>query len=117
MSLVASRVALTHRCDIERDAATAGSWGGTGEPDWESSITDLPCYASTSAAREPIDADRTVVVEDLRMLVPVDTDVTERDRVGDVTDRGSVIYPGPMGIEAVLRFPTHLELVLQRIRG
>lgn len=117
MSLVASRVALTHRCDVERDSATDSSWGGPGEPDWESHIRDLPCYVSTSAAREPIDADRTVVVEDLRMLAPVDTDITERDRIGDVTERGDVVFPGPMGVEAVLRFPTHLELVLERIRG
>ncbi len=91
MSLAATRVALTHRCTIDRDEASVDDWGQIGPPDWQRHLNDVPCYASVSAAREPVDADRTVVVEDLRMVVNRDVDVTERDRVG-AADVGRLLH-------------------------
>lgn len=116
MSLVASRVALTHRTSIERATSTDDSWGQPGSSTWAAIQEDVPCYATTSATKEAVTADRTAVVIDLRCIVPLDTDVTEQDRLGDITERGAVIYEGPLGIEAVLRYPTHLELMLTGIR-
>lgn len=113
MSTVASRVRLTHLCSIERDGATTDDWGLPGEPDWATNAANVPCYAWVEAGREAIGSDRAVVVRDMRIVVPLDTDVTEGDRVGDVTERGEVIFPGPLQIEAVLRYPTHLELMME----
>jgi len=115
MSLAASRVALTHRTTIERDTASVDDWGQPGSPAWEGFLFDVPCYVTTQAEREPVSVDRTIVVEDLRAIIELDTDVTERDRLGDVVCRGDTLYEGPLGIEAVLRYPTHKELMLRRI--
>lgn len=114
MSLTATRLSLKHRCTVQRDSklATDDGWGNPQTPVWAAHISDLACRAWSSGAREPVDSDRTVVIEDLRLIVPLGTDVTEKDRIGDVTDRGSTILPGPMGVEAILYRPTHLELVL-----
>jgi hypothetical protein len=116
MSTVSSRVALTMRTSIQRNTASTDDWGNPGEPDWEDHATDVPCYVSVQAGREPVSEDRTVVVEDMRGFVTTDTDVTEGDQLGDVTERGDVIYAGPIAIEAVLRYPEHKELMLRRIR-
>jgi hypothetical protein len=104
------------RTSVERNAASSDDWGGSGDPDWQVRTAGVECYVATQAGREPVSEDRTVVVEDLRGFVPVDTDVDEGDRLGDVTYRGDVFFAGPLAIEAVLRYPTHKELMLRRIR-
>jgi hypothetical protein len=104
------------RTTIQRNVATTDDWGNPGEPDWEDRYTFVECLVTVQAGREPVSEDRTVVVEDLRGFVTTDTDVTEGDRLGDVTYRDDVIYAGPIAIEAVLRYPDHKELMLRRIR-
>lgn len=118
MSLVSSRVALYHRCTVERDAnaATDDGWGNPQPPSWQTHLVDLACRAWATAAREPVDDEKTIVVEDRRMMVPLDADVTEKDRIATVTHRGATILEGPMGIEAVVRRRDHIELVLERLR-
>lgn len=119
MSLVSTRLSLTQRLSTERDqgAGAVDDWGGSGGPDWQAHLTDVPCRVWTMAAREPVDDEKTVVIEDRRATVPLGTDVTEADRVAQVTDRtGAVIFPGPIGVEGVLRFDDHLELLLERVR-
>jgi hypothetical protein len=118
MSVVGSRVALTHRCVIERDAAgSTNGWGTPDSPDWQPHLTDLPCRGWTTVGVEKTDATTTAVVEDMRLIVSLDTDVTERDRVGSVTSRGVTIIAGPVGIRVVLARKDHLELVLVRVSG
>jgi hypothetical protein len=117
MSLVSSRVALRQRCTIERDVASVDDgWGQPGPPDWQPHLEDVPCRTWVEAGREPVDLGRTATFIDRRIIVAVDIDVTERDRVAEVTERGDVVLDGPMGIEAILRRPDHLELVVERVR-
>ena len=117
MSLVSSRMSLRHRCTIERDtnADSPDSWGAADSPVWATNLTDLACRLAINAGRETVDATTSVVIQDIRLIVTLDTDVTERDRVGDVTDRGATILAGPTGIRAVLRHQDHIELVLVRL--
>lgn len=116
MSLAATRLALKHRVTVERDAnADAGDWGDPDTPDWQPHLTDLPCRAWSSAGRETVDAKTTVIVEDMRLLCQLGTDITAEDRLGDITSRGTVIFAGPIGVRAVLARPDHLELVLVRL--
>ena len=119
MSLLASRVALRHRCTIQRDASAAGpagGWNQSADPNWQNHLTDLPCRAWTESAREPVDEGRTAVTEERRLALALGSDVTEKDRVLVVTDRGTTRFEGPMNIEGVLNFPDHMELILERIR-
>jgi hypothetical protein len=118
MSLVAARLSLTHRCTIERDtnAGTPDAWGTPETPSWQPHLTELPCRGWTRAGVETADATTTTVVEDMRLIVSLGTDVTEQDRVNGVTDRGTtIIIAGPVGIRAVIGRKDHLELVLVRI--
>lgn len=119
MSLVSARLAMRHRCTVQRDVAvnTPNPWNGPGTPDWQNHLTDLPCRAWTNIAREPIEPMKTFVVEDRRVAVPLGTDVTEADQLGDVTDpAGNVIFHGPMNIQGVLAYSDHLELLVEQIR-
>lgn len=113
MSLVSSRVGLRHRCTIERDGASAGAWGLPDTPEWAEHLADVPCRVVIDAGREPVDSDRTVVLVDMRLLVPLGTDVTERDRISEIVERGEAYTGGPFQVEAVLRRRTHLELSLR----
>lgn len=116
MSLASTRLSLIHRCTIERDTATAGSWGTPDTANWQTHLTDVPCRTWAAAGREAVENTTTVtVVEDVRVIVPLGTDVTERDRVASVTYRGGNVQEGPLGIRAVLHRADHLELVLVRI--
>jgi hypothetical protein len=117
MSLASSRLSLTHLVTTQRDASAAvdGGWGNPDAPNWKDNLTNVPCRVWTAAGRETVDATTTVVVEDARMIVPLGTDVTERDRLGDVTFRGAVIFAGPTSVRAVLQRADHLELVLVRL--
>ncbi len=106
---------MIHRCSLERDSAhaTPDGYGLPGEADWQLLAADLPCFLWSTAERELISSDKSEVIEDLRLLMPLATDVTERDRVSGVTDRlGNPIREGAMGITAVMAKHDHLELVL-----
>lgn len=119
MSLVSSRVALRHRTSIQRDTAagTIDAGGQSAPPYWQTITSGLPCRAWTNVAREPSDAGKSFVVEDRQVVVPLGTDVTEADQLGDILDRaGMVLFKGPMNILGVLAYPDHLELSLEVVR-
>lgn len=116
MSLISSRVSLKHRCTIERNVTVAANaWGNAAAPVWQTNLSDLPCRLWTTAGREVVDATTTVVVEDMRLIVALNTDITEEDRIANVTYRGDTIAVGPIGIRAVMRHQDHLEIVLVRV--
>lgn len=119
MSLVSSRLSLTHRCTIERDA-NAGTTNGRGNPsspDWQPSSTDVPCRGWTSTGEERAEDKAIIDFEQKRLLLPLGTDVTERDRIGDITDRGDVYMAGPIGIRAVIRRRDFIEVILVSVTG
>jgi hypothetical protein len=120
MSLVASRVNLTHRCVIERDVNagdTDDGWGNPSPPDWRTHLVAQPCRVWATVGQEVVANTTTVVpVEDVRLIVPLGTDVTEADRVAAVTDRGAIVQVGPLQIRAVLARQDHLELVLFQVK-
>jgi hypothetical protein len=117
MTLIGSRANLTHRTRIERDA-NAGAVNDVGAeeaPDWQPYDDLTRCRFWVNTGREVLDASTTAVDEDMRMIVPLDTDVTERDRLAGVCYRDQFIATGPIGIRAVVRRKDHLELFLVRI--
>lgn len=104
-------------CTVERDAnaGTQETWGNPVSPNWQPHLVDLTCRSWVDAGREPVDSDRTVTIVDRRVHAARGTDVTTRDRVVGISERGTVVAAGPWGIEAVLERRDHLELVLQEI--
>jgi hypothetical protein len=76
----------------DMNAGQEDAGGQTPPPDWELVATEVPCRATVTAAVEPVDAEKTVVVEDRRVALPLDTDVTEADQLGAITfEDGTVI--------------------------
>lgn len=97
----------------------AGSdpWGNSDSPDWQVVQAAVPCRVWMNAGKEAVSDERTVVISDLRLLLAVGTDVSERDRIGTVEIHGEAAYVGPFVIELVIRQPDHLELILERYTG
>lgn len=78
---------MTDRATVERNQASTGDpYGGEGPPNWQINLTDQQCYLWGDVGREAVSEDRTVVVADWKMSVPVDTDIFEGDRIVLVTD-------------------------------
>ena len=114
-----ARSRMTQRALVER--YTPGPLDDSGNEDasqaeWTEHIEAMPCWLYGSAEREPVTAESTMVVTDLKMLAPLSADVTEQDRINQVVDRlGTVIEPGILAVETVLRKRTHKQLVLARV--
>lgn len=124
MSLIASRLSLTHLVTIERNAGADSGDGWGKSTEWQPHLVDLPCRAWASAAPrrgdEIVEGTNIVVIENLRIIVPADTDVTNSDRIATVTTRGQTVVDGPVDIRAVLRHQGvlgngFLELMLARV--
>lgn len=111
-----ARSRMTYRALVERiDKPNTDPWGG-GAPSWSTHYAALPCYPWSRVKREAVDADRSAVVEDLRMIVPVGTDITEADRVNGITDRlGATHLPGLYNVRAVQVRATHKEVALEAV--
>lgn len=117
MSLVAARVGLRHRVTIERLARVSDGGGGSKET-WNEHLAGIPCRAWTDVRRsaEADQGGKITVTSDRRLVVPIDTDVNEADRIGDVTDTaGNEVFPGPMRIDAAARHRTHIELLVSEV--
>ena len=100
---------------IERSATTGEDEDGHPIIAWSPWAT-VPCYAWSQSRKELVDGNKTVVIEDLRALVPLATDLTESDRVARIEDRlERILFAGPLRIEAVRRMPRHQELMLEKI--
>lgn len=106
---------MTMRALVERNnQANPDGYGHPDAPNWVQHIASLACWLYTQAKQEVIDAEKNAVVEDIRMLVPRGTDITEQDRINGVVDRrGTSIRAGIMSIRAVINRRSHLELVLE----
>lgn len=116
MSLTATRVAFHHRTSVLRlTSEGTNAWGHSDDPTFETLTARVPCRGWMVAGKEAVTVDRTAVIRDLRCMVPLDTDVTEDDQLGDIIERETVIFEGPHRIEAVLRFPDRLELMLEKV--
>lgn len=112
---MSARQRMRQRATVERQMQVKrDDFGGRGTPDWREHLTELPCRIWQTSGREVTDGQKIVAVDDRRMIVPLDTDVTTRDRIATVTDRqGTELYAGPMRIESVARREDHLELMLE----
>ena len=108
---------MIHRAVVQRDTATGtGDWNTDNAPTWAAHLPAAKCFAWSVAGREVIDRDKTVVVEDIKALFPLGTDITEKDRITNITDRKSVVlFGGPMGVDKIQRHTSHLEASLVKL--
>ncbi len=109
---------MTLRCTIQRDqTATTNAWNTKAKPNYQNHLTDVACWFWTTTKREDTDAQREAVIQDVRMMIPLGTDVTETDRINGITDRrGNSVVSGVFDVEAVVKHHlSHLELVLKKV--
>jgi hypothetical protein len=108
---------MIHRCTIERNtvASLVDDYKNPVPPQFEALYTDVPCRGWLYIGRTADDG-KTVVVEDRRILVPLGTDVTERDHISSITDRlGAELFTGPMRIDHVGVRKDHLVLSVTEV--
>jgi head-tail adaptor len=109
---VNARSQMRMRCTIERSADVSDTGGGWTQG-WTTVASGVPCHWWAVAGQEIVVGDQVVRGATDRMIVPLNTDVSARDRVATVTDRnGNQIVAGPVLIDAVLRRRDHLALQL-----
>jgi len=108
---------LTMRAVVQRNQATGkDSWGQPVAAAW-ATIGTVRCFAWSNQSRELVDGDKTAMIEDLRMMVPLGANVAENDELVAITDRlGNVLIPGRLKVDGpVQRKHTHLEAALKRL--
>ncbi len=114
---MAARSKYIMRCNLQADGATASDdWNNPVEPAWATSVADVPCWAYLKTRKVIGDDGKTALIQDLRLMVPLDTAVTEDNRIDNIVDRlGTVLFEGPYSISSVERHVTHLQLILDRV--
>ena len=120
MSVSSVRRRMTHRVLVERNTTTdRDGYGAKATPVWASHIASQPCFFYREGridSEESVRARGTILHDMLRLMVPLGTDITEKDRINGVTKRdGTVIETGYMAITSVLHSHTHLELRLEKV--
>lgn len=102
-----ARTAMLHRCTIERDASDDASlrdeWGNDQPPSWSATTTSrVPCHYTYEDSTTTMDGQRVLFTTRRMLLLPFDTDVTQDDRIGDITNRrGRVVADGPLRIDSL----------------
>lgn len=113
---MAARQRMTQRALVQRATSVTDDYGNPGSATWATHIASLACWLWSQVEREVLDTRKSAVVEDLRMIVPSGTDITEKDRINGVTDRrGDVVRAGILVIESVVNRRSHLELVVRGV--
>ena len=114
------RFRMTHRALVERNvtAATQDTYGNEQAATWVTHISAQPCYYWQPATmRAESQGERNVLVYGHQVVMPLDTDITEADRINGISDRcGRVVSADVFGITGIARKPDHLLLTLEVIK-
>lgn len=115
---------LTMRARVERNTATGtDSWNNPVAPVFTVLHNALPCFVYSNASgasrdsREVVDGTKTVLIQDMRIMIALGADLAAGDEITAVSDRaGTVIIPGRLKVEGPVQFKhNHREAALQRI--
>lgn len=110
-----TRSVMRYRTVIERKTSTSDNAGGFDES-WNAVQSDVPCYAWYVSSRTAVLSDRPSASEIRFVLVPYGTDIHIGDRLAAVTTRlATVIFDGPLIVDAVGEREDHLALTTRKI--
>ena len=107
-----ARGKMTMRAVHQQDQqATADGYNLKDPPSWVALNAALPCWLYSKRTRREIDGTKSVTIENLRAMVPLDTAVAGGERFLTVSNQaGTVIHSTPLKIRGVQRRAGHLEL-------
>jgi hypothetical protein len=116
-----SRITQSQQAVIERDFAPVDAYGADAVPDWRYHLT-VPCLlwwqrstGARSSNRTYVGPNRTVPVMDGGLVMSLDVDVTERDRITCIQNpQGTVVVEGIIEITVILPQTDHLEVMIVR---
>lgn len=112
-----ARSAMTMRTSILRNEGTADEFGAETSRDMTAVAESVPCCCYYETGKLEAQASGTTPIGGLTILLPIATDVTADDQIGDVTDRlGVVLFAGPFTISSpVGHRRDHLTLKLTEV--
>lgn len=101
-----------HRCTIQRSTGAVDPYGHE-TPTWTAHLADQPCHFWFKKEVEIVGLNINVVVGDAGLLIGVDVDVTEEDRILLVTNQLGEAVAGVHRILSVMQRASHKELNLK----
>lgn len=107
------------RAVIERNTAAGTDPHGLPVPPFFAPAGEpVPCFVWSRSSRQALDAGKSALVEDLRMMFPLGADVRPNDEIVRVTDRaGATLIDGRLRIDGdPQRKHRHMEAALERVR-
>jgi hypothetical protein len=117
---------LTEQAVVQRDISSADGYGSTTGPNWQY-LSTIPCRlwwlrseGIRSANRRWVTPARDVPMDEGGLLVPLDTDITELDRITAINVYNSQTgtwlpyAAGNYTITAVLKEEDHMEIDVSR---
>lgn len=111
----AVRQRMTHRALVERRTDSDGRYD---VPTWGTLTEALPCWLVMRSGVEAVSPEATVVVQKTTLIVPLNTDIREADRVNGIKNRlGVTILGGVMDVTNVDSHHDHLEVTLDLVKG
>lgn len=121
-TLLGLEQAMTMTAQILRDQASKDALGAKASVDWQPLGSPVPCLLWWGTGRVLSRAgsvhehpEETVDIDNGGLIVPAGTDITARDRIGQVlAGDGSVITPGPLLVLAVLSYEGITEVGFRR---
>lgn len=116
-----ARMQMSHRARVLRgDDTPLDAWGSPTHDTTPTELFDeLACYAwSPTDAREVLDEDAAGVFGAVRIAMPADCGITERDTIDSIVDRRArTVFAGPLTITAVTPMSGHLAVMARVQRG
>ena len=113
---MAARMLMRHRSTVQRNIAGDDDFGQPGPPVWEDHLTGLPSHVWDAGGRRVIKGADNVILTDLKLIVPLGTDITPLDQLSVVADKlGATILAGPILIDGVSVRADHLECSLRTV--
>lgn len=125
MQETVSDVQLAYLCTIQRDRGGAeDAWHNPQAANWTDHLVNVRCWywvspGANAVRRRPAElGSPDAQIDTVNIVLPAGTDVTERDRIRDVTlgDYTGTLVAGPLTIREVRKRLNYTHLLLNGVR-
>ena len=111
-----ARSRMTHRARTVRDVAGGEDPHGQATTSEDEINEALPCYVQPRMERLVLDGDKIAAIANYYMILPIGSDLKERDRVTRVANRrDDTLFSNRMRVLTIVRRENHLEAALEEV--